>query len=888
MVGDRSRGKRKRSQGGQDSGEVNASATFSSSEAARALGLSPTTIRRAIASGELAASKQGANWRIRRNELLRYARLQNLPLPLAAQGRLVPLPAPMESAATLPHPGSTLIGRDTEVVRLTKLLADPAMSLVTLTGPGGIGKTRLALAAATAMQARLPDGAIFVDLSAVTRGEEMLLAIAQALGLRDVAGQERREQIAAFLRGKGLLLVLDNVEQISDAAPEIAQLPRLAGPTGRGRGTTVLVTSRAPLRVRGEQEIPVPPLPLAGHDASPDELLASDAGRLFVERARAHDPAFTVDAQSAAQIAQICARLNGLPLAIELAAARVKLLPPQQIRDRLEQMLPLLTSGERDAPPRHLTMRNAIAWSYDLLTPAEQRLFRQLAIFAGGFTLDAIEVIGSWGDGERTMNFVPRSPHHPIPLSPTSTLDHLDALLNQSMVGREVGSDGEPRFRLLETIRAYGLERLNTGEEANFRGLHARYFGELTQALRPVVVLESARAPLQRLAADDANLRAALTWLADSGSAAEFGAMVAALSGYWLAYSRLAEAEGWIEQAMARREQIPLPDRARLWIASAILTGFQGNTSQAELAYAAGIPLSRATGDPFDTAMALTTYGASRNQEGAYAAARTYLEEGRSVAATIADPRQRAAMLGRALANLSVTEREQGDFAAAKTLIEAALACYDGLGFDLAETRARMDLAGIAKDEGDLPTMVLHYQTCLTQTGEFGDMRVVYESLSGIASASTAWDQPRHAALLYGAAEAVRERVGLALSLPSDRASLARSLATLREALSEADFATSWDEGRSLPLAQAMAIAAAVSPSMAEPPLPPPAAALRLTRREQDVLRLLAAGETDRDIAVALFIGPRTVSWHVSAILGKLGVTTRREAASKAISDGLL
>ena len=866
-------------------------AVLSTSEAAEALGLSQAAIRRAIASGDLAATRQGAAWHIQGDEVVRFARQRSLPLPLVPRGRVVAFPAPTDLASVLPRPSSELIGRDAELERLITLLEDPAISLVTLTGPGGIGKTRLALAAAAAMQDRLPDGAIFIDLSGVMTATDTVPAIAQALGLRERMGQDQWSQIAGYLRTKELLLVLDNFEQILDAAPEIARLARQA------RGTTVLATSRAPLRVGGEREVPVPPLPLAGRDATPDQLLASDAGRLFVERARAHDPSFVVDEQSAPLIAQICARLDGLPLAIELAAARAKLLPPPQLRDRLERALPLLTSGDRDAPPRHLTMRDAIAWSYDLLTPEEQRLFRQLAIFAGGFTLDAAEYVGGivgLGDGgvdELRMRRDPGTGTHsqlpPVPLSP-SVLDRLDALLNQSMVVREVGTDGEPRYRMLETIRAYGLERLEAAEEAAFRDVHARYFRELTQAWRPIVVTESARGPLERLAADDANLRAALAWLEDQGSAADFGAIVAALSGYWLAYSLLADAQSWIARALAMRGQIPLADHARLLIASAILSGFRGDDTQAELAYAEGLPLSRATGDAFDVAMALTTYGASRNLLEEYTTAAEFLEEGRAVTASIADPRQRAAMMGRALANLSVAAREQGDFATAKSLSEAALECYQGLGFDLAETRAIMDLAGIAKDQGDLPPMVMHYQTCLAQTGERGDMRLVYEALSGIASACTAWDQPRNAVFLHGAAEALGERVGLSMSLPSDRAVTERSLATLREAMSDDQFAATWAEGRALPLSQALAFAATVAPDTERPPSAHPAGPFLLTRREREVLRLLAAGQTDRDIAEALFIGPRTVSWHVGTILSKLGVTTRREAAIKAHADGLL
>ena len=879
---------------------------LSTSEAAASLGLSQAAVRRAIASGALAATRQGAAWHIHVDEVVRLARQWNLPLRLVPRARVVALPAPAEFASDLPRPTSALIGRDAELERLITLLEDPAISLVTLTGPGGIGKTRLALAAAEAMQDRTPDGAIFIDLSAVTKANDTVPAIAQALGLRELAGQDQRRQIAAFLRTKELLLVLDNLEQIIDAAPEIARLARQAP------GVTVLATSRAPLRVGGEREMPVPPLPLAGRDATPDELLASDAGRLFVERARAHDPSFAVDAQSAPLIAQICARLDGLPLAIELAAARAKLLPPRQLHDRLERTLTLLTRGDRDAPPRHLTMRDAIAWSYDLLAPEEQRLFRQLAIFAGGFTLDAAEYVGGdaarrgrqpggmRGEEDETLEQSPGS--QPSVTSPPgaafapqvqqsgspTVLDRLDALLNQNMVVREVGIDGEPRYRMLETIRAYGLEQLDAAEEVAFRDLHARYFGVLIQALRPIVVTQSARAPLERLAADDPNLRAALAWLADQGSAAGFGAMVAALSGYWLAYGLLGDAAAWVERALAMRAQIPLPDQARLLIASAILSGFRGDVTQAELAYAEGLPLSRATGDAFDVAMALTSFGASRNVQGQYTEAAALLEAGRTVAASIADPRQRAAMMGRALANLSVTARGQGDFALALSLSEAVLSSNQGMGFDLAETRTLLDLAGIAKDQGDFQLMVTHCQTCLAQTGERGDMRVVGIALSTIASACVAWDQPGMAVLLYAAADALRERVGLALSLLSDRGIIEHNLAALREMLSEAGFSAGWAEGRKLTLAQAIAIAATVAPDADGPQATQPGDAFLLTRRERDVLRLLAAGQTDRDIAAALFIGPRTVSWHVGTILNKLGVTTRREAAARAHTDGLL
>jgi excisionase family DNA binding protein len=839
-------------------------ATVSTREAAAALGVSEQAVRQAIARGVLAAGKQGRAYRIRRDELDRYAQRRLGLHPAQPRGKLVALPVPVLSPA-LPKPATRFVGRVDELATLVALLEDPAERVVTVTGPGGIGKTRLALAAAAVIQNRFRDGIHFVDLSAVTRPRLVVPAVAQSLGLRERAGQDRRGQLVAYLRGKNLLLILDNFEQILDAAPDVALLVAAAP------GVCVLVTSRAPLRISGERELPVPPLSLAGADAAPDELLASDAGRLFVERVREHDPGFSVDGGSARIVAEICARLDGLPLAIELAAARAKVLPPRQLRDRLERRLPLLTLGARDAPARQRTMRDAIAWSYDLLTPDEQTLFRRLAVFAGGCTIEgAEEVMG-------------------IPITP-SVLDLINALVDKSLLVREPGPQGEPRFGMLETIREYGREQLaERGEEASAHAAHARHFLRFTQTLRPLANTRSTRAPLDLLSAEDANLRVAVTWLDEHGDAADLARIVAASYAYLTARSRLREAERWLTNALGKRDQLHAAERARLLIGYAEILMLKGEPARADAEFGEGLSLLRGAGDPLDLAMALVSYGTAMNYAGHYAAGEVQLSEGLTLAETIAEPRLRAAVTGRALANLSDSARGMGHLDLAAERSEDALRRYHSQGLELAETRTLMDLGNIAKDQGNGHLAVSRYLACIAQTGEHGDMRLVADALAGIANIGTLWGQHRTALLLFGAADALRERVGIGMILPIEVAQVDHDLAVLHEAVGARDAEAVRAEGRALPLADAIAIAAAVAPPDGEPTAASAGAktSVKLTRREGQVLRLLAEARTDREIADALFLSPRTVSWHVRGILAKLGAATRQEAVAQARAAGL-
>ncbi len=424
----------------------------------------------------------------------------------------------------LPAPLTPLVGRVREARAVVELLGGGVARLLTLTGPGGTGKTRLALTVAAVLRHDFPDGIAFVDLAPIADPDLVASAIAESLGLREEGGRPLPELLAAHLGERRRLLLLDNFEQVVEAGPLIGAL-LAACP-----GLAALITSREPLHVSGEHVFPVPPLALPADDpgaggANLAELAACDAVALFVQRVRAANPDFALTPENAAAVVAICRRLDGLPLALELAAARGKLLPPAALRVRLERGLELLISGPRDAPARQRTLRDAIAWSHDLLSAEEQALFRRLAVFAGGFTLEAAEEVVEAPSAESR---VPSGTADSALGAGHSVLDLVASLAEKSLLWREEGpasAASEPRFRMLETIREYGLERLaESGEEAEARQRHAAHFLALVEEAEPYLRGEPAMGSwLDRLEAEHDNLRAAVTWLLDpaAGEGAE-------------------------------------------------------------------------------------------------------------------------------------------------------------------------------------------------------------------------------------------------------------------------------------------------------------------------------------------------------------------------------
>lgn len=780
-------------------------------------------------------------------------------LPLERRFRFTPIPRPI----------TPLIGRQQEVTAAGALLRRDGVRLVTLSGSGGIGKTRLAIEIGAQLADEFADGVGWIPLAPVTQASGVLSAMAMALGVSAARRQSVLDSLKIALHDSKALIILDNFEHVVEAAPDVAEL-LAAAPSLR-----MLATSRSPLNVSGEHVFAVPPLTVPDlHQSESVERLADVAAiQLFVARAQAVAPRFSLSMETASVTADICRRLDGLPLAIELAAARVSHMPLPALRDRLEHRLPLLTGGARDLPTRLRTMRSAIVWSFDLLSPDEQALFRLLAVFIDGFALEAAEAVGA-------SSFLAQSSPHPS----TAVLDLLSQLVAKSLVQYEdAGLDGG-RYRILEMVREFAAEHLaaHAGADDALRA-HAAYHLRLAEESHLTELAPNGAHLVAVLETEHANLRAALAWFETNGDSRRFVGLAAALSRFWIVRDHLREGRTWLERALASLASgETAPRQAEALVGLGMIALHQGDVQRAQEALDEGLTRCRAMGEALNATQALIGLAVLALGRDDNAGACSLLSAADVAAAAIADPRLKTLMAARVQANLGVAARSQGDLVLAQTLHEAALSRFREVGYRRGIILSLGDLGDVALGQRNYHQALGHYREVTALNGDKGESRVTHDALVSSAIAASALGQAERAARWFGAAEKVRERAGLAAALfRVDSGRYQRALGATRVQLGEERFTALWDAGRTLSPAQA-------NEEVGEPFTETRPDKRRLTRRESDVLRLLAAGRTDREIAAALYLGTRTIESHVARICAKLGVRSRTVAVAAAIKAGLL
>ncbi len=766
-------------------------------------------------------------------------------------------PAPQLAVRSpLPRPLTSFIGREGELEEIEALLARDDVQLVTLTGPGGVGKTRVALQLA-ARQRGQGAAVVYVPLSTVRDRDLVFPAIARSLGLHAGARERVAAQLIGALAGTHMLLVLDNVEQVADAAPDLAELLQACP------NLTLLITSRVRLRLSGERIYALFPLPVPDDRQSVDLAALADLGavRLFVARGQATNADFALTERNATAVSGICRRLDGLPLALELAAAKLPVLAPADLLARLEHRLAILTGGGRDLPDRQQTIRATIAWSHDLLSPGEQRFFRQMAVFIGGFTLAAAEsVCAAASDG-------------------FSAIAGITALTDYSLVRLQPGD--AVRYVMLETVREFALEQLAaSGEEETVRAAHAHALLDLARAELPHTHKNESVEPIARLNAEIGNIRAALAWLAETGRTDELTALVTQLRWFWyLAYPP--EGLRWFEHLLALPvgNEDPLLREIEFWVGKlAGRTDPESAEARSHLQRARA--LAQAAGDAVWEAEATFILGCAAEDAGEAPEADALLRAARELFAGLGNRRNVASTTY----HLGIVACGRGDVTAAQELLTEARTMAATFDNWVLSAWCAGYLALIACDQGQparAAGLLREYHGRIDPA--IGQVQVWAMHFLAAAVLAARIGETDAAARLFGAMTTASQSDPRAWpeSVVGDRV-----VASVRARLGDAAYDAAASAGQRMPVAEALAEIDALLAAVER--LPAPAPKLPITVREQDVLRLLVEGKSDREIAAALYLSHRTVGNHVLHILTKLNVESRTAAATYAVRHGLV
>lgn len=764
----------------------------------------------------------------------------------------------MGPASPLPLQARPLIGRARDVDNVRELLLQRHARLVTLVGPGGVGKTRLGLATGELMQSDFPDGVFFVDLSPVHDAALVLPTIARTLQVPDSASRSVDEALIESIGEQTVLLLLDNCEQVVGAAPAVARL--LAGCPN----LCLLASSREPLAISWEQLFVVAPLPCPpASETTPEQVGHAPAVALFVRQARAVRPSFELTPANAEVVADICRRLDGLPLAIELAAARVRAMSPETILAQLrERSLHVLSGGARDAPQRHRTLRDAIDWSYHLLEPTQQQLFRSLSVFVGGCTPEAIDAVAG----------------------ASAALD-VEALVDKHLLTFDTDEhgDGDIRYQQLETIREFGVEQLTAcGGESVARERHARYLVQLAERAAPALYGPEQRVWLGRLLREHDNIRSALDWCIDPAETGrvELGLRLAAA--LWLFW----RVRGFVREGRLRLAQLldasasaqPSVARARALYAAGYLAFAQASAEEARELLQASVDLAREVGDPWSHGYALQGLGHAALIAGDVDQARVLYSERLEVARA----QQDVYGLAQALNALGEVARCSGDIPRARAWYEQSLTLRRQLGDTRGVSMGLSNLGHVALAEGDLAAARSAFSESQQLAAEVGNQYGGAICLSGLAGVAVRERDAETAARLIGAADAILERDGISME-PADLQSHLRAVAEAQAALGAAQFASAYAAGKRLTLQDAATLLDRTDVVEAQS-----VAFEMLSARERQVAVLIARGHTSQEIADTLVITRRTADTHADHIRDKLGLRSRAAIAAWAERNGLL
>ncbi len=684
---------------------------------------------------------------------------------------------------------SPIIGREKEIAEIRNLLSQNNVRLLTMTGIGGTGKTTLAQAVAQEALTNFKDGVFFVELAAVTNPELVASTIAQTLSLKETGGKPVLEILEDYLSGRQTLLVLDNFEQVLTAAPVLAKLVQIAP------DLKILVTSRARLHLSQDCEFAVPPLAVPENLAqiSLNELSEYESVRLFVERARAVKPNFALRGENANSVVEICLRLDGLPLAIELAAARVRIIPPQSILERLENRLKLLTGGAKDLPARQQTVRGMVEWSYELLDEGEKILFRRLAVFAGGFTFEAAEAV--------CANYESNEDQKPETKNQIEILDGITSLLDSSLLVQKEQADGESRFRMLEVVREYALDRLEASKESeDMRRNHAGYFLALGEEAEPHLQSVESVKWLNRLEEELDNLRSMLEWSLKHN--AEIAARLAgAIRHFWNMHNHLAEGRRWLKTAHESSTDSPPAVRFKLLNGLGFLAQLQGDYAAARKAHEECLAVVKTANIKQKLTPSLCSLASVAHQQGDLTTARKFYEEG---LATAHELNNKYGIAG-ALNGLAEVAYAENDNAAARQFWEKAVTISRQIGNKQYVSACLVNLGKVAYHEGDYKTSRSHFTEAMAIGQELRSKILILDSLGGFVALAAQSGNLNRAARLAGATQHLCESIGYEADSVERRFRDAY-LDKIKAALPETDFTDLFEQGRKLKLEEAVAL----------------------------------------------------------------------------------